>query len=317
MKCSDKIVAVSLCLAGTLTAAQAHVVLEKREASPGTSYKGVLSVPHGCAGSATTKVTVTIPEGVIAVKPMPKPGWTVETVKKPYAQTYDFMHGLKLSEGVREISWSGGKLDNDHFDEFIFSGYLAAGLKPGETLYFPAVQECERGAERWVEIAAPGQDAHALKAPAPALRLVAAQGAKAAMFRAGALTVEQPWLRATPKGANVAGGYMKIVNTGKTGDTLIGGTLDGAKRFEVHEMTMQGDVMRMRKLSGGLDIKPGQTVELKPGGFHIMGMDLTGGYTEGQTVKGTLQFKNAGAVAVEYTVQGIGSSGGGHAGHQH
>jgi copper(I)-binding protein len=75
---------------------------------------------------------------------------------------------------------------------------------------------------------------------------------------------------------------MKITNTGKVPDRLVGGTLDHARRFEVHEMTMVDNVMRMRPLSVGLEVRPGETVELKPGSYHIMGVDLDGGYKKGQ-----------------------------------
>jgi copper(I)-binding protein len=130
----------------------------------------------------------------------------------------------------------------------------------------------------------------------------------AATFRKGDLVIEAPWLRATPHGAQVAGGYMKITNTGRSLDRLVDGTLDRARRFEVHETTMVDNVMRMRPLSAGLEIKPGETLELKPGGYHIMGMDLDGGYQQGQTVRGTLRFEKAGTVEVEYMVQPIGSA---------
>ncbi len=92
----------------------------------GSYYKAVFAVPHGCAGSPTVRLRVQIPEGVIGIKPMPRPGWTVETVKGKYAAEYDF-HGSKLSEGVKEAVWSGGKLADDNFDEFIFSSYLTHG----------------------------------------------------------------------------------------------------------------------------------------------------------------------------------------------
>lgn len=131
--------------------------------------------------------------------------------------------------------------------------------------------------------------------------------APAATFKAGDLVIETPWLRATPQGAKVVGGYMTIVNNGKEPDRLVGGTLDNARRFELHEMRMVGDVMQMRPLPDGLEIKPGASVELKPGGFHIMGMDLQSPYTAGQTVKGTLTFAKAGAVAIEYKVAPIGA----------
>jgi periplasmic copper chaperone A len=121
-------------------------------------------------------------------------------------------------------------------------------------------------------------------------------------FKTGDLVVEAPWLRATPGGAQVAGGYMKITNTGKEADRLVGGTLDQAQCFEVHEMTMVDNVMKMRPMPNGIEIKPGEAVELKPGGYHIMGMDLRGGYLVGQTIKGTLKFEKAGTVAIEYRV---------------
>ena len=98
--------------------AAAHVSLENKQASVGSYYKAVFAVPHGCAGSPTVKIRVQIPEGVIGVKPMPKAGWTLETVKGKYAAEYDF-HGNKLSEGVKEVAWSGGKLADDNYDEFV------------------------------------------------------------------------------------------------------------------------------------------------------------------------------------------------------
>src|SRR3954468_334897 len=95
----------------------AHVSLETRQAPVGASYKAVFAVPHGCAGSATTKIRVQIPEGVIGVKPMPKPGWSLEALKGKYAGSYDY-HGAKLTEGIKEVVWSGGKLADDNYDEF-------------------------------------------------------------------------------------------------------------------------------------------------------------------------------------------------------
>jgi copper(I)-binding protein len=130
-------------------------------------------------------------------------------------------------------------------------------------------------------------------------------GRAAPAYRIGSLVIETPWSRATPGGAKVAAGYMRITNAGAEPDRLVGGTLPQAGRFEVHEMSMQGDVMRMRPLDAGLEIKPGQTVELKPGGYHIMFMDLRQPLKEGQTVKGTLVFEKAGTITVEYAVRGI------------
>jgi periplasmic copper chaperone A len=150
----------------------AHVTLENRQTTTGSFYKAVFAVPHGCAGSATIKIRVQIPEGVIAVKPMPKPGWNVEAIKGTYAAEYDF-HGSKLSEGVTEVVWSGGKLSDDNYDEFVVSTYLTDSLKPNTTLYFPVVQECEQGVSRWIEIPAEaGGRSHDNKSPAPGVKLM-------------------------------------------------------------------------------------------------------------------------------------------------
>jgi periplasmic copper chaperone A len=154
------------------SSASAHVTLENRQATIGSSYKAVFEVPHGCAGSATIKIRVQIPEGVIAAKPMPKAGWNVEVIKGKYATDYDY-HGAKLSEGVKEVVWSGGKLPDDNYDEFVISTFLTGALKPNAQLYFPVVQECEQGINRWIDIPADGEAvAHDRKSPAPAVKLM-------------------------------------------------------------------------------------------------------------------------------------------------
>ena len=136
-------------------------------------------------------------------------------------------------------------------------------------------------------------------------------------YKAGALVIEAPWARATPGGAKVGGAYLKITNTGTEPDRLVGGSLPIATAVEVHEMSMTDGVMKMRKLEKGLEIKPGQTVELKPGGYHLMFTDLREGLKQGQPVKGTLQFEKAGSVEVEYKVEPIGSQGTAKKGHHH
>lgn len=135
-------------------------------------------------------------------------------------------------------------------------------------------------------------------------------------YKIGDLKIDHPWTRATPGGARVAGGYMTITNTGTAPDRLIGGSAVLAGMFEVHEMKMEGNVMRMRALDKGLEIKPGQTVELKPGGFHVMLIDLKSPLKEGDSIKGTLVFEKAGTIEVEYKVEARGASGG-HGGHNH
>jgi copper(I)-binding protein len=131
--------------------------------------------------------------------------------------------------------------------------------------------------------------------------------AASSSVRIGSLLIEAPWTRATPAGAKVAGGYMSITNTGTAPDRLIGGSLALAGRFEVHEMAVNEGVMTMRQLAAGLEIAPGAKVELKPGGLHVMFMDLKAQLREGQPVRGTLVFEKAGTVEVAFTVAPIGA----------
>jgi uncharacterized protein YcnI len=156
-----------------VTPAAGHVTLEHQEARVGTSYKAVLRVPHGCEGTATTAIRVKIPDGVIGVKPMPKPGWTLNTVTSKYPKPYDLFHS-QVSEGVTEINWSGGNLPDAWYDEFVFQGFLASDLEPGKTMYFPVVQECEKGVNRWIEIPAAGKSAADYPEPAAGLKLLPA-----------------------------------------------------------------------------------------------------------------------------------------------
>ena len=135
--------------------------------------------------------------------------------------------------------------------------------------------------------------------------------AQAADVMAGALKISAPWARATPKGASVGGGYMTITNTGTTSDKLTGGATAVASRFEVHEMSMDHGVMKMRPVSGGIEIKPGQTVKLEPGGYHVMFVGMKQQLKEGEHFKATLEFAKAGKVDVDFTVEGLGAMQGG------
>lgn len=130
----------------------------------------------------------------------------------------------------------------------------------------------------------------------------------ASAVQAGSLTIEQPWSRATPTGAKVGGGYVRITNTGREPDRLIGGSFPLAARVEVHEMALDGTVMRMRPVEGGIEIKPGASVELKPGGYHLMFMDLKAPLKAGDMVKATLVFEKAGPVEVAFTVRTMGGA---------
>jgi periplasmic copper chaperone A len=127
-------------------------------------------------------------------------------------------------------------------------------------------------------------------------------------YKAGALEIGSPWSRAVPKGAKVAVGYMTIKNTGTEPDRLVGGATPVAGGFMVHEMTMDKGVMKMRPLASGLEIKPGETVELKPGSFHIMITDLKQPIQRGKPFKATLKFEKAGNVDVDFAVEAAGAT---------
>ncbi len=129
----------------------------------------------------------------------------------------------------------------------------------------------------------------------------------------GSVKISAAWARATPNGATVGAGYMTITNSSSTPDRLVSGASDVSSRFEIHEMSMDNGVMRMRPMAQGLAIKPGDTVALEPGGNHIMFVGLKQPLMQGDHVKATLTFEKAGNVEVDFTVEGIGAQTGGNA----
>ena len=141
------------------------------------------------------------------------------------------------------------------------------------------------------------------------LAYVAGASVCAKEVKAGDLVISQAWARATPKGAQVGGGYLTITNTGKVPDILIGGSTEAAGSVQVHEMSMQNGVMKMRRQENGLAIAPGKTVKLVPSGYHLMLMHLKQPLKQGGTLPITLQFKRAGKVTVSFDIEGIGAQG--------
>ncbi|MEO5805878.1 DUF1775 domain-containing protein [Devosia sp.] len=164
-----KLTRAAFLAAVTTTSAFAHITLATKQTPVGSPYKALFQVGHGCDGAATTKIRVQIPEGVIAVKPQPKPGWTVETVKGKYAKSYDY-YGTALTEGVKEVVWGGGNLPDDFYDEFLLRGTITADLKVGSTVFFPVIQECGDKSDAWIEIPADGQPEPEL--PPPGVKLI-------------------------------------------------------------------------------------------------------------------------------------------------
>jgi len=136
---------------------------------------------------------------------------------------------------------------------------------------------------------------------------IAAVPAEAGDYDVGSIHISMPWARATPKGAASGAGYMTITNKGTTPDAVSCVSDDASAQCQIHTMTMEGGVMKMRPVEGGLEIKPGETVTLQPGGYHIMFVNLKHGLEQGQSVKATLKFEHAGTVDVEYPVAAIGA----------
>ena len=132
-----------------------------------------------------------------------------------------------------------------------------------------------------------------------------AANAMATEYKAGLITINAPWSRATPKSALMGIGYLAIRNNGTTPDRIIGGSVDVADRFELHVTIIENGIARMRELSE-IEIKSGETIEFKPGGSHAMFVDLRHPLSKGEHIKGTLIFEHAGTVQIEYSVEGIG-----------
>ena len=121
----------------------------------------------------------------------------------------------------------------------------------------------------------------------------------------GNLTISAPYVRAMVPGAPVGGGYMTITNTGGTDDRLMAASSPRAATVQIHEMKMDNDVMIMRELAGGLAIPAGKTIELKPGGYHLMFMKVAAPFLQGQTVRTSLKFEKAGTAEIDFPVGSI------------
>ncbi|MGL4634563.1 MAG: copper chaperone PCu(A)C [Beijerinckiaceae bacterium] len=126
-------------------------------------------------------------------------------------------------------------------------------------------------------------------------------------YKIGDLSISHPWSRATPAGARVAGGYLRIENKGQAADRLVSVTFERAGRVEIHEMSVTDGVMRMRELPAGVPVTAGATGELKPGGLHIMFMELKVPLKLGERIRGSLTFERAGTVEVEFAVEATGA----------
>lgn len=155
-----------------------------------------------------------------------------------------------------------------------------------------------------------------LKALAAAVIMsLAASHSFAADVVKGDISIANSWTRATPPRAMAGGGFAEITNSGTEDDRLVAASSPAAGRVELHEMSVADGVMVMREKDGGIAVPAGETVALKPGGLHIMFMELAGPFKQGDTVPVTLTFEKAGAVDVELSVEKIGAKGMGSMAH--
>ena len=148
--------------------AQAHIALDQPEAPAGSSYRAAFKVGHGCEGGAATKeIVVTLPEGLRGAKPMPKPGWTLTTKRRPLKAPYD-SHGKPVTEELAEARWAANGeanyLQDAWYDEFVLRAALPA--EPGE-VWFQVRQVCTQGEWHWAEVPSAANP----KPRAPAVRL--------------------------------------------------------------------------------------------------------------------------------------------------
>lgn len=334
MKTKMFLAVTGLCLGAGWQQAEAHVSFATPNVTAEKTTVIALQVPHGCDGQPTNEVRISLPEGFVFAKPQPKPGWQLEIITGTYEKTYD-NHGDKITSGPVEIRWKGGELADAFYDTFNIQGKVS-GIEAGANLAFPTVQLCGDKQEAWTDVAKDGADPHSLKSPAPTLLVAAADTAgqvghdhsamhmdaststaeakaeNAGTYTAGDITVTSAYARAMLPGQPVGGGYLTVTNKGAVDDRLVSATSPSAGTVEIHEMAMQGETMRMRKLNDGVAVPAGGTVELKPGGFHLMFMKVKAPFKAGDSVLLTLTFEKAGPVEVLLPIKAAGATGAGH-----
>ncbi|MBS0340360.1 MAG: copper chaperone PCu(A)C [Proteobacteria bacterium] len=273
-------------------AASAHVTLAEGSAAAGSDYAATFRVGHACKDAkSTTGLTVRVPAGFTVQKAEARDGWT-------------------LSSSGSEISWKANSPQNaiagDEKAQFVVRGKLDA--KPGP-LWFKVLQTCDSGSADWAQI--PASDTAKPEFPAARL-MVLAPGS------AAPVEVSNAWVRRAVPGQSGTGAFMTLKSP--AGARLVGASTPVAGVAEVHEMKMEGDTMKMRAVSQGLELPAGQAVELKPGGYHLMLTDLKQAVNVGTTVAITLRFVDAKGVASEQTLQvpvAIGAPDGAASGGEH
>ncbi len=279
-----------------IPAAGAHIVLAQPSTAAGSYYAGYFRVGHGCDASPTVKLRIQIPADIHTARAQPKPGWTVSVEREKLPAPVN-VEGHEETERVSAIAWSG-RLEADQFDEFGILMKLPDGA--AGDLYFPAVQTCEQGSREWTGIPAKGQAWHDLPAPAPVLRVAAAEGAPApATVGVGALSIAGATIPEAPGGNGAA--YLTITNDGRESDWVTKASSDVSAAVEFHTMEMVDGTMQMRPM-GDVVIPPGASMTFQPGGDHLMLIGLTRPLRVGDVVTLKLTFDRHGEITVPVTV---------------
>jgi len=146
--------------------AMAHIAVTPAEAPAGSTTRLAFAIGHGCDGSPTVKVRIRIPDSVAVARPQPKAGWQLDVTRAGPAEAPKNPEGQPVTARISEISWKGS-LPDDFFDEFVVQVRMPD--QAGGTVAFPIVQECETGANRWIQIAKPGEAEP--EEPAPVVRI--------------------------------------------------------------------------------------------------------------------------------------------------
>ncbi|MEJ8811548.1 copper chaperone PCu(A)C [Variovorax ureilyticus] len=248
----------------------AHVSLPPGGATAGSEYEAAFRVGHACQGAkSTTGITVRLPKGFAFTDAQARKGWKLEA---PPA-----------GDNGGEVRWKAenaqAALPTGERAEFVLRGKLPA--TPG-VLWFKVLQDCDTGSSDWAQVPASGTSTAGLDSPAARLDVLAAGVAP--------VDVRDAWIRASVPGQSGTGAFMKL--SAPSGARLVGASTPAAGVAEVHEMKMEGDTMRMRGLPS-LELPARQTVEFKPGGYHLMLMDLKQPLVNGTSVPLTLLFEDA------------------------
>ncbi|MEA3551699.1 YcnI family protein [Pseudarthrobacter sp. C1] len=156
--------------------AAAHVGVTPDKTSANSYALLTFAVPHGCDGSGTTKVAITLPAELNDAQPTVNPNWTAEKVTEQLAEPRKLADGSSITKRTSQVVYTAKTpLEHQLRDTLVLSVKLPDAA--GTTLYFPTLQTCEAGQTDWSEIAKDGQDPHSLKAPAPSVTITGAAGA--------------------------------------------------------------------------------------------------------------------------------------------